>query len=204
MVFYWRTINSSAGEFASMAAAIRDGVVQEGGVFVAFQSSTGADALSGGNPWGAGDFNVTDQLFACAVRDHNVDPHRVFTTGCQFGGFFAGSMGVWRSSYVAAVATNSGGLLSPSPSWETGYTPALMAVHGTSDAFGFAPSTRAVSEYKLHGGFAIECNTGGTTCGGSVLAPDIWKFFKAHPFGVSPEPWAGGLPAGFPSICSIP
>ena len=46
--------------------------------------------------------------------------------------------------------------------------------------------------------------TDGRSCGGG-LAGDIWKFFKAHPYGVDPKPspWTGGLPAGFNASCMI-
>jgi hypothetical protein len=40
-------------------------------------------------------------------------------------------------------------------------------------------------------------------CGGGGEAGDIWQFFKDHPFGVNPEPYASGLPASFNSICKI-
>jgi hypothetical protein len=57
--------------------------------------------------------------------------------------------------------------------------------------------------FKQHGGFVINCNHGGGHCGGGGLAGDIWKFFKAHPYGVSPEPWKDALPAGFNPVCKI-
>ncbi len=55
-----------------------------------------------------------------------------------------------------------------------------------------------------HGGFAVDCDHGG----GHVSAPDDrkiagWQFLKDHPFGVSPEPYANGLPSGFPRYCKI-
>jgi hypothetical protein len=79
-----------------------------------------------------------------------------------------------------------------------------MTVHGgTNDSVFPQTSARAVANYKQHGGFAINCDTGGSTCGGAPLAPDIWNFFKAHPFGVTPDPWSGGLPLGFSDLCSI-
>ena len=31
----------------------------------------------------------------------------------------------------------------------------------------------------------------------------MWQFMKDHPFGVTPEPYANGLPASFPSYCKI-
>jgi hypothetical protein len=184
-----------------MAAAIRDGVVNEGGVLVSFQGTTGGDLLSGTSIFGASDFNLTDQLFACAVRDHNVDPRRVFTTGCSGGGIFAVSMAARRSS-----SSNSGGWVSP-VTWQNGHTPALMTVHGAAGLdvvvvdFSVASAT-ADAQFKGRGGFVIDCNTGGGHCGGTALAPDVWTFFKAHPFGVAPQPWSA-LPPGFSNLCSI-
>jgi hypothetical protein len=112
-----------------------------------------------------------------------------------------------RSSYIAAAAPNSGGWTVPVP-WQNMHTPALMTVHGAmgSDVVvvDFSQtSATADMGFKSHGGFVIDCNTGGGHCGGGGLAGDVWKFFSAHPFGASPEPWAMGLPAGFSSQCKI-
>jgi len=57
-----------------MAGAVRSGVESEGGVLVSFQGTTGGDALSGTSVFGRGHLELVDQLAACAVRDHNVDP----------------------------------------------------------------------------------------------------------------------------------
>lgn len=207
MVFYWHGTGSTAGEFAFMASAVRDGVVAEGGVLVSFQNTTGGDLSSGTNIFGESDYALTDQLVACAVRDHNIDPRRIFTTGCSAGGLFADAMAARRSSYIAAAASNSGGWVVPQQ-FDSAYTPPLMTVHGAPgvDVVGVDfsnTSATADQAFKARGGFAIDCNTGGNHCGGGGLAPDIWQFFEAHPYGVDPEPWAGGLPAGFSSQCTI-
>jgi predicted esterase len=206
MVFYWHGTGSFSGEYAGMAAAVHQGVVAEGGVLVSFQGSTGGDFLSGTSVFGMGDFKLTDQLLACAVRDHNIDPRRVFTTGCSAGGLFATAMATIRSSYIAAAAPNSGGSAIPS-AFENKHTPALMTVHGMAGqdvvVIDFASaSATADKAFKAAGGFVIDCDTGGGHCGGGGLAGDVWKFFKAHPFGVTPEPWAA-LPAGFSTQCKI-
>jgi hypothetical protein len=60
-------------------------------------------------------------------------------------------------------------------------------------------SKTADMAFKQRGGFVINCNHGG----GGGLAPDIWTFFKAHPYGVSPEPWKVALPSGFNKVCRI-
>jgi len=161
--------------------------------------------LSGTQIFGAGDFNLTDQLFACAVRDHNVDPRRVFTTGCSAGGLFADAMAARRSSYVAAAASNSGGWVQQ-VTFQNAHTPSLMTVHGKPGVdvvisdFSETSATANLA-FKNRGAFVVTCDHGGGHCGGGPLADEIWTFFKAHPFGVDPEPWSA-LPA-FPAYCRI-
>jgi predicted esterase len=207
MVFYWHGTGSTAGEFGLMATAVQQGVVAEGGVLVSFQGSTGGDLLSGTAIFGAGDFKLADQLLACAVKNYNIDPRRVYTMGCSAGGLFSAAMAAERSTYIAAAAPNSGGWTVP-VMFQNKHVPALMTVHGKmgSDvvAIDFAQaSATADKAFKAAGGFAIDCDTGGGHCGGGGLAGDVWKFFTAHPFGVSPEPWATALPAGFSAQCKI-
>jgi len=207
MVFYWHGTGSFSGEFAAMAAAVNQGVVQQGGVLVSFQDTTGGDGLSGTAIFGMGDFALTDQLLACAVRDHGIDPRKVYATGCSAGGLFTAAMLAIRSNYMAAGSPNSGGFSFP-PAFQSMHTAALMTVHGAPgvDVVGLdfsQSSATADKAFKGRGGFVINCNHGGMHCGGGGLAGDVWKFFQAHPFGVDPEPWAAGLPAGFSSQCMI-
>jgi poly(3-hydroxybutyrate) depolymerase len=206
MVFYWHGTGSFSGEYATMAGAVSQGVVSEGGVLVSFQGTTGGDLLSGTAIFGKGDLALTDQLLACAVKNYNVDPHRVFATGCSAGGLMSASMATLRSSYIAAAAPNSGGWTAPLQ-FENKHTPALMTIHGAPGAdvviIDFSESSATADKaFKAAGGFVINCNHGGGHCGGGGLAGDIWKFFKAHPFGVTPEPWTM-LPGGFSPQCKL-
>jgi poly(3-hydroxybutyrate) depolymerase len=209
MVFYWHGTGSTSREFSRLASAISDGVQAEGGILVSFQGTTGGDVLSGTSIFGRSDMLLVDQLVACAVRDYNVDPRRIFTTGCSAGGLFASALAALRSQYIAAAAPNSGGFTFPQ-SFQNGYTPALMTVHGAPgrDVVGVdfsRTSARADEAFKERGGFVINCNHGGGHCGGGGLAPDIWEFFQAHPYGVepAPSPWTSELPSGFSSQCAI-
>jgi predicted esterase len=207
MVFYWHGTGSTSGEFIGMAGAVHQGVLAEGGVLISFQGTTGGDALSGTFVFGRGDLDLVDQLVACAVRDHNVDPNRIYTTGCSAGGLFATNMAALRSNYVAAAAPNSGGMTFPQ-AFQNDYTPALMTIHGAPGrdvvVIDFSESSATADmAFSGRGGFVINCNHGGGHCGGGGLAPSIWEFFKAHPYGVDPYPWTGGLPAGFDSSCEI-
>ncbi len=207
MVFYWHGTGSFAGEFSTMAAAVSQGVAQEGGVLVSFNGTTGGDLLSGTAIFGMGDFALTDGLLSCAVANHNVDPRRVYATGCSAGGLFSGAMAAARSNYMAAVAPNSGGWVLP-VAFQNANVPALMTIHGAAGLdvviIDFSESSKTADMgFKQKGGFVINCNHGGGHCGGGGFAGDIWKFFKAHPFGTKPSPWATALPAGFNSKCKI-
>ncbi|HVW24051.1 MAG TPA: hypothetical protein VHC69_01705 [Polyangiaceae bacterium] len=207
MLIYWHGTGSTSGEFALMAAPVASGVTAAGGVIVSFQNTTGGDLNSGTFIFGAGDLNIIDQMVACAVRDYNIDPRKIYSMGCSAGGLMATATGALRSSYIAAVSPNSGGFPVLSPAFQNGHTPPLMTVHGMkgedvvvidfSDA-----SALADMIYKQRGGFVIDCDTGGGHCGGAGLAGDAWTFLQAHPFGVSPEPWTS-LPPGFSSQCKI-
>jgi hypothetical protein len=87
--------------------------------------------------------------------------------------------------------------------------PAAMVVHGApgSDTFimDFAKASATYeADIKSRGGFAIDCNHGGGHQIPSGIASSVWQFMKDHPYKVSPEPYAGGIPASFPSYCKLP
>jgi hypothetical protein len=83
-----------------------------------------------------------------------------------------------------------------------------MTIHGRAGvdvvAVDFSVTSKTADDgFKSRGGFVINCDHGGGHCGGGGLAGSVWEFFKAHPYGVDPHPWAGGLPGGFHSSCKI-
>ena len=152
------------------------------------------------------DFAIADQIAACAVRDYNIDPHRIYTTGCSAGGLQAGFM---RSNYIAAVTTNSGGEVFPIMQQNPNHIPNAMTMHGAmgSDVvivdFSQTSATYDMA-IKQAGGLAIDCNHGGGHCGSpAALQSSGIQFMLDHPFGVSPEPYAMGLPSSFPTYCAI-
>ena len=209
LVFYWHGTGSTAAEVANFAG--RSEVMSSGGVVIAFGRSTGTGGdCSGTGTFGKDDFKIADLITSCAVKNHGVNPKRIYTTGCSAGGLMAGCMGIARSSYVAATAPNSGGVtIGYGMFQDPTRVPAVMTMHGAPGAdvviVAFAETSEAYDNYMMaKGAFAINCNHGGGHCGApSALEASAWQFMKDHPFGTRPSPYAGGLPMGFHSSCKI-
>lgn len=205
----WHGTGSTAGEYALMARAVAEGVTSEGGILASFQGSVGTGGdCSGTGIFSKDDFKIADQIVACAVRDHNIDPRRIYSTGCSAGGLQTGCMATLRSSYLAAAAPNSGGVVFPQKFDDPSHAPAIMTMHGGSQdnvGVSFATTSKSLdTQFKNAGGFVINCNHGGSHCGApAALYKSVWDFFKAHPFGVAPEPYESGVPSSFPSYCQV-
>jgi poly(3-hydroxybutyrate) depolymerase len=209
LIFYWHGTGSTAGEYKfMMPAAVTKEIVGAGGIIVSFQSSlrTGGDC-SGTATFSKGDFGVADLIAACAVRDHNIDPRRIYTTGCSAGGLQAGCMAQLRSNYIAAAVPNSGGTVFPQTFQSKTHVPAAMTMHGgASDqvVVSFSQTSATFDKsMKAAGGFVINCNHGGGHCGAPApLYTAGWQFMKDHPFGTEPSPYESSLPSSFPSYCA--
>lgn len=210
LVLYWHGTGSSSSEANMMLpASVREEILNQGGIIASFQGSlgTGGDC-SGTAIFSKDDFKVADQLAACAVRDHGIDPRRIYTTGCSAGGLQSGCMASLRSSYLAASVPNSGGEVMTQTIQDSTHIPAVMTMHGgAADMVGVSFSqTSATFDKHMDsaGGFVINCNHGGGHCGApAALYTAAWEFMKAHPFGTKPSPYASGLPTSFPSYCSL-
>ena len=225
LVFHWhgtggqgKDVESSrfGPENAGLPTEVRNEILAEGGIII---SPTDSEAVREGDDvtfflgvwYTPGDFKMADVFAACAVEQHNIDPRRIYTTGCSAGGLMAGVMAFHRSSYLAASVPNSGGVAVPGMERfeDTKHIPALMTMHGnpTDDNvfIVFADSSKtAYTTLAKAGGFAVNCDHGGGHCAAPKdLKLAMWQFMKDHPFGVSPEPYANGLPASFPSYCKI-
>lgn len=217
LVFYWHGTGSTSGEYMSstMQAAVMMDLRAKGGIVVSPQSGTGTGPdCSGTGTFYQDDFKIADQIAACAVRDWNIDPHRIYSTGCSAGGLMAGCMAMLRSSYLAAAVPNSGGLTFPGSVAlaDKSHVPSMMTIHGMMGddvvIVDFSQTSGYIDDaIKAAGGFAVDCDHHGGHCGLPVLPPEVatagWKFMQDHPFGVSPEPYSGGLPADFPMYCKI-
>jgi len=213
LLFYWHGTVMNSGEYF-MIGANATRITSAGGVIVSIQgpaSGEGGGMCSGTFIFGDGvTWDIVDQITACAVRDHNINPRRIYATGCSAGGLQSGCMASRRSSYVAAVATNSGGAVFFLPLQDPLRAPAAICAHGAPGvdvvAVDFSQTSRTFGNgLKAAGGFVVLCNHGGGHCGipGNCYTA-AFDFMFDHPFGTKPSPYAsGGLPASFPSYCEI-
>jgi hypothetical protein len=223
IVFYWHGTGSTASEVTTFMQPQLTEIVKEGGLVASFSTSTSQGQDTGDAVWFTGDFAMADQILACATQQLNINTRMIYTAGCSAGGLQAGAMMFSRSDYLAAAMPNSGGetFANEFPQ-ENAHVPSVMTAHGgTADmvviSFATASATldmdvasRAASS-KPPGGYAIDCNHGGGHCG-IFFAPAVdyaayisaqWQFCKDHPFGVAQDPYANGLPASFPSYCTV-
>jgi hypothetical protein len=208
MVFYWHGTGSRPEEAEGGLGPGLSEIMSQGGVVASFTTTTMSGMNTGNNVWYTGDFEMADEIFACAYDQGLVDPRQVYTAGCSAGGLQASAMVYGRSSYLAAAMPNSGGTVFRY-TLEDEHVPAVMAAHGAQGTdvviIDFADTTATqCSDIASKGGFMLDCDHGGRHCGSpSDLKAAQWKFLKDHPFGVDPEPYRPTPPANVPSFCAV-
>lgn len=208
LLFYFYGTGKLGG-VSMLPASVRNQITNEGGIVFALQQAknTGGDC-SGTGTWGIDDMKVLDQVAACAVQEHGIDPRRIYATGCSAGGLFTGCVGIMRSNYIAAVAPNSGGVtIGYGKLQRKEWMPNAITMHGGGGdnvIVNFGQTSEAYDNYVLKwGGFAVDCNHGSGHCGAGAVYPTAWQFLKDHPYGTRPSPWASGIPSGSHRSCKI-
>jgi hypothetical protein len=205
--FYWHGTGSTADEARYGLLGALDEIVAEGGVVASFISTAGSGSNTGNGVWYTGDFELADQILACAVQQLNIDTRRVYTGGCSAGGLQAGVMAYERASYLAGVAPNSGGVLRARSPQHGDHLPSIITAHGAmgTDVVGIdfaTASLRLDMDMADQGALVIDCDHGGSHC---AAPPELitaqWQFLKDHPWGVAPDPYGAGLPDSFPDYC---
>jgi poly(3-hydroxybutyrate) depolymerase len=219
VVFYWH--GTGMDPIREMPFGLGPGVqeiVDAGGLVAGFYSEpalacpgcSGIEALGTGNGvWYKKDFETADEVLACAIQQGRANTRHLHAAGMSAGGLQASAMAYERSNYLASVISYSGGKVFPVTRQDPENTlPIVLAHGGTEDTvlINFKTASEVMAnELKPLGHFIVMCDHGrrhvwpaefGSEGGAAV-------FFREHPYKVSPEPYAGGLPATMPSYCSI-
>lgn len=217
LVFYWYGTGSNPGEVdVGLGDPVIDDIISQGGIVAAPYH----DPAAGMFPWfltmGGGlaapqdDLILADEILGCAIETVGVDVRRIHSLGFSAGGLHTTQMSYLRSSYVASVATYSGGLIAliPVPPSEdpTNLFPAMILYGGLWDLMfiSFMDTSRNYwNDLNDNGQFAAICDHGD----GHVIPTDargsVWVFFQEHPFGTDPSPYETGLPGSFPDYCLL-
>jgi predicted esterase len=215
LLFTWHGTGGTGDlALAQVPQSVKDDIIAQGGLIIAPSDNgevrEGQDVTFVLGVWyDLADLAYADHIVACAVENHNIDPRRIYVTGCSAGGLMAGVMSLLRSSYVAAAAPNSGGVAATTYALEDPErVPAIMTMHGGANDnvivnFG-STSANLASIVLPQGGFVVDCNHMVGHCRAPVeLHERAWDFMQAHPFGYPAPPYADGLPAEFPDYCAI-
>lgn len=207
--FYWHGTGSTANEATFGLGAALDEIQSMGGIVASFTTTTSTGTNTGNGVWHTGDFDMADIILACAIEQLNIDTRRVYTGGCSAGGLQSSAMVYERSSYLAGAMPNSGGIVFPYSLEDPNQVPAVITTHGAAGqdvvVIDFSEtSARFVDDITAKGGFAVNCDHGGGHCASpTAVRAAQWEFLMAHPFGIDPSPYAGGLPGTFPNYCVI-
>jgi hypothetical protein len=209
LVIYWHGVGSSTSEASDRLSFVLDEIMEQGGMMVALAETTSRGSDTGTGAWHTGDFEIVDELVACALASGRIDKRRIYASGCSAGGLAAGTMAYMRSGYLAGVQLDSGGTILDEALQDPEHVPALIAAHGASDTdiviVNFAElSVELAMRIASSGGFAVRCDHGGGHCGTpSAIREAQWQFLLAHPYGTKPSPYEAGLPSSFPRQCQI-
>jgi hypothetical protein len=222
IVIYWHGTGTNAQESATALGSGITDIVNLGGLVAAADSTSSTGTNTGDGVWYTGDLDWADFIVACAIQQLNIDASHIHAAGYSAGAIQTGYMWAARSGYLASAIVYSGGgggFGAPQLQDPTN-VPSIIGAHGafgdggctslTATNCDFLASNTTMFEgvVKTAGAsIVIDCNDGSSHIDItrlSKLSPVAWEFFKDHPFkGGKPDPYASGLPSGFPSYCKI-
>jgi predicted esterase len=213
LIIYWYATGSGTAEAAYSLGATLNAITSAGGIV----ATPYADSTAGQFEWfivngspKQDDFLVADEVVGCLAQAQLIDTNQIHSMGMSAGALQTTALSFIRASYVASVATYSGGV-------PPGFTPAnqdpenkfaaLIFDGGTSDDV-FSVDFQAASQayqamLKAAGHFAAICDHGMGHAIPLDAAPSVAAFFAANPWGAWPSPYANGLPASFPAYCAL-
>jgi hypothetical protein len=213
LLVYWYATGSNSTEptWAIQQPQIQK-IVNAGGAVVAQVKSTGMGNNTGDNVWYTGDVTIADQVVACAIQTQKIDVRRIWTAGYSAGALQTVYMWYARSGYLSGVISYSGGDIGINrvPLQDPSHLPVGLASHGAAGQdvivvdFNQGSHTWEMNNPKA---FIVDCDDGGnhlSTTQRTAMAPQAIQMLWDHPYGITPEPYASGLPSGWPTTCVPP
>jgi predicted esterase len=210
LVLYWHATGSSPQEAAYALGATQTKITSAGGVIASPYSDPAAGQfewfLVNGSPK-QDDFVLADEIVACLAAAHRIDTTHIHSMGMSAGALQTSAFSLLRASYIASVATYSGGLTGgaalANQNPDNKFA-AIMFVGGASDnVFGVdfvAASKRYQELLQQAGHFTVLCDHGKGHSIPLDAAPGVAAFFDMFGYGQ----WtATGLPAGLPTYCAL-
>ena len=213
LLFYWYATGSGTFESAYSLGSTLSAITAAGGTV----ATPYADASAGQFEWfivnqspKQDDFLLADEVVACLSQAGYVDPNHIHAMGMSAGALQTTAFSFIRASYVASVATYSGGIppqFMPVDQDPANKFAALIFDGGaTDDVFGvdFQAASKAYkAKLDADGHFTAICDHGKGHDIPLDAAPSVAAFFTANGWGAWPSPYASGLPSTFPSYCSL-
>jgi poly(3-hydroxybutyrate) depolymerase len=152
--------------------------------------------------------HLSAMMLSCLWQQYDVDLDRVGATGMSAGGLWTSYLTLHRAEWLSATAPLSGGTFPGGYETPASPIPVLLTWGGPRDTYStlsFDDTTRdMLDRLRADGHFVVACehDRGHTLPPGGIGY--AYQFLMDHPRGVSPEPYAAGLPAGFPAWCAQP
>jgi hypothetical protein len=210
LIIYWHATASSPAEVTSGFGMANISAVTAAGGVVAAPATTACNGCTTTDDgyWFEEDDVVADQIVACAIKQANIDVTHIHTLGWSAGGLHTTHVAQARSNYIASFISYSGGLfVLPSMDEDPTNKVAGILTYGDpgSDVVILDFNAQSKNWYMMFqpmGWYSMMCHHPGGHEVDPMIAPLSLRFFKDHPFKVSPEPYATMIPSGYPSYCS--
>jgi predicted esterase len=165
------------------------------------------------------DFDMFDDMIACAAEQYNVDKECVSGIGVSAGALFLAQLASRHGDRLSSFLSLSGGVGGLVKNWEPGgnIMPAMVLWGGRQDfciAIDFSIGSKDLeAELEQHGHPIVECIHNCTHATPPLEPPpDVptyamaWEFMLAHPYwledGYSPFSEFDAMPSPFPEWCA--
>ncbi len=213
LVLYWHATGSSPAE-AAFALGATAGTLHAAGAVIAAPFS---DPTAGQFEWfivnmsqRQDDFLLADEIIGCLAQAGRIDTDHVHSMGMSAGALQTTALSFLRGSYIASVATYSGGVpaIFMPPDLDPSNRFAALIFHGGPTDNVFNVDFQMASEtyrslLNAAGHYSAICNHGDGHDIPLDAAPSVAVFFAANGYGDWPSPYAAaGLPATFPTYCT--